>query len=119
MDLVTRDHRLPYRLVVIAIADDSSWEQADEFPYFVRIIVDDRERPEGETFGAYEVQNFADTHFRRDGDRILYETVDMILDASDFFELLLERHVVVDHPKPSAEGHSNGHLGLSDGVHVR
>ncbi len=98
----------------VAGFNDVAREEAEEDALFI----DDREGAEGEASFLDHVEHFADELVGGDFDGVLDEAVDVILDAADFGELLLLRHVVVDEAESAVEGHGDGHGGFRHRIHV-
>ena len=114
LHLVARDEGAVDLLGGVARLEDVAREQADEFA----VVAHDGEGAEGVALGLDQLDHVAHGLIGRDGDRLLDESVDVVLDAADLLELLLLRHVVVDQAKAAVERHAGGHARFGDGVHV-
>ena len=114
LHLVARDECAGDLLGGVARLEDVAREQADEFA----VVAHDGEGAEGVALGLDQLDHIAHGLIGRDGDRLLDESVDVVLDAAYLLELLLLRHVVVDQAKAAVERHAGGHARFGDGVHV-
>ena len=73
----------------------------------------------GITKGVLDVDDILDGVGRREADGVGDETILVLLDLVNLGGLRLDAVVGMDDADASLEGHLDGHLGLSDGVHGR
>ena len=114
VNLLARRQRLNDFLRGIARLDDMAGKQADQLALFIH----HGKRAETEFLFLNQFQHVANKLVRRDLDRVLDQTLDVVLDAAHLRELLALRHVVMDQAEAAVERHRNGHARLGDGVHV-
>ena len=114
VNLRARRERLGNFLCGVTWLDDVAGQQADEFSFGIH----DRKRAEAEFLLFNQRQDVADELVRRDLDRLLNQTVDVVFHAADLGKLLAFRHVVMDEAEAAVERHGNGHARFRHRVHV-
>ena len=115
MDLGARGEGVGDFAFGVAWFDDVAGQQADQFAPAVHY----RECAEGKLPLFDQTQDVTDHLVRRHFDRVLNQSMDVVLYAADFRELLAFGHVVVDQPQPAVQRHGNSHPRLGDRIHVR
>ena len=115
VDLRARRERLRNLQLRVTRLDDVAGQQPDQLSYFVN----HREGSEREFLLLNDGQHVADELFRRNLDRFLDQTVDVVLHAADLGDLLPLRHVVMDEAQAAVERHRDGHARFRHRVHVR
>ncbi len=106
IDLVAGAHGLGDEALSISGFDDSAGQQAEEFV----VRIDHRERTEAVAAVGDPIHHLADLLIGGDFDRLLDETMDVVLYPGDLSDLFLIAHVVVDEPEAPVERHLDGHL---------
>ncbi len=92
LDLRTRRQRIRDFHFCVARLDDVAGQKPDKFSLFIH----DGKSPEREFFLLDHRQHVADELLRRNLDWLLDQTVDVVLHAADFGQLLPLRHIVMD-----------------------
>jgi hypothetical protein len=78
-----------------------------------------RERAEPEPLLFDHREHIADRRVGTDFDRLLDQSVDVVLHPAHLAELLPLRHVAMNQAEPAGERHRDRHRRLGDGVHIR
>jgi len=113
-ELGTGRHDLANAFRAVALADDVAGEEADEDA----LVVHHGEGAELEPALLDHAEDVGDGEVGRDGDGVLDEAVDVVLDAGDLLDLVGGGEVAMDEAEAAVERHGDGHARLGDGVHV-
>ena len=115
MDLAARRERLGHLACGVALLDHMARQQAHQ----LALAVHHGKRAERKSLLRNQLQHLLDQLLGGHFDRLLDQSVDVVLHAADFGKLLPIGHVVMDQPQSAVERHRDCHPRLGHRVHIR